>query len=263
MTRRIPQYSRVVLLVLSILVSECAPTQRAESVIRPSSGSPNQISQEFSDARERMVREQIESRGVRDARVLAAMRKVERHRFVPEALQHWAYADQPLPIGHGQTISQPYIVAFMTESLELKPSDRVLEIGTGSGYQAAILAELCREVYSIEIVEPLSKEASERLEKQAYKNLKLRVGNGYRGWPEAAPFDAIMVTAAPPSIPQALLDQLAVGGRLLVPVGRLFQELVRVRRTPKGMVQEDLLPVRFVPMVGEDEAVKQNPSQPR
>jgi protein-L-isoaspartate(D-aspartate) O-methyltransferase len=217
----------------------------------------------FGPARERMVREQIEARGVRDARVLAAMRKVERHRFVPEALRRLAYADQPLPIGHGQTISQPYIVAYMTEALELKPTDRVLEIGTGSGYQAAILAELAREVYSIEIVEPLAKEAAERLATFAYKNLALRIGNGYRGWPEAAPFDAILVTAAPPRIPPALIDQLAEGGRLVAPVGTFFQELVRVRKTPKGVVKEDLIPVRFVPMVGETDATKPEASQPR
>jgi protein-L-isoaspartate(D-aspartate) O-methyltransferase len=203
-----------------------------------------------------MVREQIESRGVRDPRVLAALRKVERHQFVPEALHHLAYSDQPLPIGHSQTISQPYIVAYMTEALELKPADRVLEIGTGSGYQAAILAELVREVYSIEIVEPLAKESAERLQRLSYKNIKLRTGNGYRGWPEAAPFDAIIATAAPPSIPTALIEQLSDGGRLVVPVGTMFQELIRVRRTAKGITQEELLPVRFVPMVGESEVVK-------
>ncbi len=248
MTRRLDHPAKVGLAVLSALVLNCAPEPRAES---PSLATPD-----FSAAHERMVREQIESRGVRDARVLAAMRKVERHRFVPEALHHLAYSDQPLPIGHGQTISQPYIVAVMTEALELKPSDRVLEIGTGSGYQAAVLAELCREVYSIEIVEPLAKEAADRLLQLGYKNLKLRVGNGYRGWPEAAPFDAIIVTAAPPSLPQVLVDQLGEAGRLVAPVGTRFQELIRVRRTPKGIVQEDLIPVRFVPMVGEDQAVK-------
>jgi len=204
-------------------------------------------------ARESMVREQIAARGVRDTRVLAAMRKVPRHLFVPAEMVPSAYADQPLPIGHGQTISQPYIVGFMTEALELKPRDRVLEIGTGSGYQAAVLAELAAEVFSIEIVEPLGKEVALRLRDLGYSRIKLRIGDGYRGWPEAAPFDAIIVTAAPDHIPPALVDQLAPGGRLVLPVGRFFQQLVRVRRTPGGIKQEELLPVRFVPMVGEAE----------
>ena len=204
-------------------------------------------------ARENMVREQIAARGVGDARVLAAMRKVPRHLFVPAEMVPSAYTDQPLPIGHGQTISQPYIVGFMTEALELKPRDRVLEIGTGSGYQGAVLAELAAEVYSIEIVEPLGKEVALRLRDLGYSRIKLRIGDGYRGWPEAAPFDAIMVTAAPDHIPPALVDQLAPGGRLVLPVGRFFQQLVRVRRTPRGIKQEELLPVRFVPMVGEAE----------
>ena len=204
-------------------------------------------------ARELIVREQIAARGVRDTRVLEVMRKVPRHLFVPAEMMPSAYADQPLPIGHGQTISQPYIVGFMTEALELKPRDRVLEIGTGSGYQAAVLAELAAEVYSIEIVEPLGKEVALRLRELGYSRIKLRIGDGYRGWPEAAPFDAIIVTAAPDHIPPALIDQLAPGGRLVLPVGRFFQQLVRVRRTPRGIKQEELLPVRFVPMVGEAE----------
>ena len=201
----------------------------------------------------RMVREQIADRGVRDARVLAAMRKVPRHFFVPQDALPAAYLDQPLPIGHGQTISQPYIVAFMSEALELKPQDRVLEIGTGSGYQAAVLAELAREVYSIEIVEPLGKEAAARLKDLGYERVNLRIGDGYRGWPEAAPFDAIIVTAAPDHVPPALVEQLRKGGRMVLPVGRFAQDLLRLRRTAKGVVQENLLPVRFVPMVGEAE----------
>jgi protein-L-isoaspartate(D-aspartate) O-methyltransferase len=200
-----------------------------------------------------MVRKQIEDRGVRDKRVLAAMRKVPRHLYVPREMEPYAYADQPLPIGYGQTISQPYIVAFMTEALELKPQDRVLEIGTGSGYQAAVLAELVQDVYSIEIVEPLGREAAERLKRLGYSNIQVRIGDGYRGWPEAAPFDAIIVTAAPDHVPPALVGQLRQGGRLVLPVGRFFQELVRVRRTASGTKQETLLPVRFVPMVGEAE----------
>ncbi|MBZ5515548.1 MAG: protein-L-isoaspartate(D-aspartate) O-methyltransferase [Acidobacteriia bacterium] len=202
-------------------------------------------------ARERMVHEQIEDRGVHDKRVLAAMRKVPRHVFVPPEMQSHAYADGPLPIGYGQTISQPYIVAFMTEALELKPQDKVLEIGTGSGYQAAVLAELVREVFSIEIVEPLGKEAEERLKRLGYSNLKVKIADGYRGWPEAAPFDAIIVTAAPNHVPPALVNQLREGGRMVLPVGRLPQDLIRVRRTPNGVKQESLLPVLFVPMTGE------------
>jgi protein-L-isoaspartate(D-aspartate) O-methyltransferase len=200
-----------------------------------------------------MVREQIEARGVRDRRVLEAMRKVPRHLYVPREMQSFAYRDSPLPIAHQQTISQPYIVAFMSEALELKPENRVLEIGTGSGYQAAVLAHLAREVYSIEIVEPLGKEAAERLKQLGYTNVHLRVGDGYRGWPEAAPFDAIIVTAAPDHIPPPLVEQLRMGGRLVLPVGRFFQDLIRIRKTPQGTRKETLLPVRFVPMVGEAE----------
>jgi protein-L-isoaspartate(D-aspartate) O-methyltransferase len=203
-----------------------------------------------------MVRDQIAARDVRDARVLAVMRKIPRHLFVPSGWQSFAYTDQPLPIGEGQTISQPYIVAFMTEALELKPEDRVLEIGTGSGYQAAVLAELVREVYSIEIVEPLAKEAEARLRRLGYANVHVRCGDGYRGWPEAAPFDAIIVTAAPDHVPPPLIEQLAPNGRLVIPVGRFFQDLIRIRRTDKGLQKETLLPVRFVPMTGESERAK-------
>jgi protein-L-isoaspartate(D-aspartate) O-methyltransferase len=202
-------------------------------------------------ARERMVKEQIEARGVKDPLTLAAMRKVERHRFVPEASVESAYADHPLPIGHGQTISQPYIVAFMTEALGLQGGERVLEVGTGSGYQAAVLAEIAARVYTIEIVEPLATEARERLAALGYRNVEVRSGDGYRGWPEAAPFDAIIVTAAAPRIPEPLTDQLADGGRLVIPVGDEFQELVVVTRRGTGLEERRVLPVRFVPMTGE------------
>lgn len=211
------------------------------------------VSEDPREARELMVREQIEARGVRDPRVLEALRKVPRHLFVPEETQPLAYTDQPLPIGYGQTISQPYIVAFMSEALELKSEDRVLEIGTGSGYQAAVLTHLAREVYSIEIVEPLGKEAAERLRRLGYSKIHLRIGDGYLGWPEAAPFDAIIVTAAPDHVPPALVEQLRDCGRLVLPLGRFEQDLVRIRRTPQGLRRETLLPVRFVPMVGEAE----------
>jgi len=200
-----------------------------------------------------MVREQIEERGIRDARVLAAMRKVPRHLFVPADERTSAYIDSPLPIGYNQTISQPYVVAFMTEALELKAQDRVLEIGTGSGYQAAVLAELVRDVYTVEIVEPLARTAEERLRQMGYTNVHVRSGDGYRGWPEAAPFDAIMLTAAPDHVPAPLVEQLREGGRLVLPLGRWDQDLVRLRRTPRGITRESLLPVRFVPMTGEAE----------
>jgi protein-L-isoaspartate(D-aspartate) O-methyltransferase len=202
-------------------------------------------------ARARMVEDQLQARGLHDPRVLDAMRKVERHRFVPEALAAEAHGDHPLPIGHGQTISQPYIVALMTEEARLRPDARVLEIGTGSGYQAAVLALLAREVWSIEIVEPLASQAAARLAALGYRNVTVRAGDGYRGWPEHAPFDAILVTAAPPEIPQPLLDQLAMGGRLVAPVGEASQELVVVERTPGGLSRRTILPVRFVPMTGE------------
>lgn len=203
--------------------------------------------------REEMVRKQIQGRGVKDARVLWAMRTVPRHLFVPEKYSKEAYADRPLPIGHDQTISQPYIVAYMTEALGLKGDERVLEIGTGSGYQAAILSVLVREVYTIEILEPLAREADRRLKELGYKNVEVKCGDGYLGWPEKAPFDAVMVTAAPPEIPQELVKQLKVGGKMVLPVGVGSQDLIRLTKTEGGMRKENLLPVRFVPMVpGKD-----------
>ena len=207
----------------------------------------------FEAAREAMVREQLAGRDIHDQRVLAAMRRVPRHLFVPEALRAGAYADHPLPIGEDQTISQPYVVAFMTQALRLGGGERVLEIGTGSGYQAAVLAELAREVWSIEIVEPLARRARRALEQAGYGDVRLRVGDGYRGWPEAAPFDAIVVTAAPDHVPPALVEQLAVGGRLVIPVGGFDQELLLIERTSTGTTQRSILPVRFVPMTGEAE----------
>jgi protein-L-isoaspartate(D-aspartate) O-methyltransferase len=205
----------------------------------------------FAELREAMVRTQIERRGTKDARVLAAMRRVPRHRFVMRAEREHAYDDRPLPIGHGQTISQPYIVAFMTEALGLRGDETVLEVGTGSGYQAAVLAELCRKVYTIEIVEPLAGRAKTALQELGYKNIEVRHGDGYRGWKEAAPFDAIIVTAAPERVPRPLLEQLKMGGRLIIPVGAGDQELIRITKTPEGLRREELLGVRFVPMTGE------------
>lgn len=201
--------------------------------------------------REAMVQDQIAARGIQDATVLAAMRKVPRHLYVPENVRARAYGDHPLPIGEQQTISQPYIVAFMTEQLRLKGGERVLEIGTGSGYQAAILGEICSEVYTIEIVESLANQSRELLQSQGYTNVHVKHGDGYQGWPEHAPFDAIMVTAAPDHVPQPLVDQLKVGGRMILPVGALFQNLRVLVKTEEGVVQQDVLPVRFVPMTGE------------
>jgi protein-L-isoaspartate(D-aspartate) O-methyltransferase len=204
-----------------------------------------------SKARERMVREQIAARGVEDPRVLQAMRDVPRHELVPRQMRQRAYADHPLPIGEGQTISQPYIVAYMTEQLRLEPDHRVLEVGTGSGYQAAVLAELCAEVYTIEIVSALAERAARDLARLGYENIHTREGDGYRGWPEHAPFDAIIVTAAPGHIPQPLVDQLKPGGRMILPVGEGYQELVLITRDADGVHRRRLLPVRFVPMTGE------------
>jgi protein-L-isoaspartate(D-aspartate) O-methyltransferase len=209
------------------------------------------IADEHLASRERMVRTQIAARGIEDARVLAAMRKVPRHEFVPPSAVGEAYDDGPLPIGHQQTISQPYIVALMTEAAAIRPEAKVLEVGTGSGYQAAVLAEVAKEVYSIEIVEPLAKAAEATLRRLGYDRVHVRHGDGYRGWREAAPFDAILVTAAPDTVPPSLLEQLAPGGRLVIPVGRGIQRLEVHRRTGTGIEVERIAPVRFVPMTGE------------
>jgi protein-L-isoaspartate(D-aspartate) O-methyltransferase len=205
----------------------------------------------FAARRQRMVATQIESRGVADPCVLEALRRVPRHEFVPESLEERAYADHPLPIGHRQTISQPYIVALMTELVRPGPDSKVLEIGTGSGYQAAVLAECAGEVYTIEIVAELGREAAARLSGMGYDTVHARVGDGFDGWPEQAPFDVIVVTAAPERIPQPLLDQLAPGGRLVIPVGVGHQTLLLVTRTPTGYERRTIIPVRFVPMTGK------------
>jgi protein-L-isoaspartate(D-aspartate) O-methyltransferase len=206
--------------------------------------------------RAHMVDEQLAARGIHDPRVLAAMRKVPRHELVPPDERAHAYEDRPLPIGWGQTISQPYVVAIMTEQLGLKGGERVLEVGTGSGYQAAVLAELGAQVWSIEIVEALATRAAADLARLGYSSVHVRAGDGYRGWPDEAPFDAIIVTAAPDHIPQPLLDQLAVGGRMVIPVGRSFQTLVRITRDEHGIHQQTLIGVRFVPMIGEAQEQK-------
>jgi protein-L-isoaspartate(D-aspartate) O-methyltransferase len=201
-----------------------------------------------------MVESQIVARGVRDPRVLAAMREVPRHLFVDPAQRGEAYEDHPLPIAGNQTISQPYIVALMTELLDLQPNEKVLEIGTGSGYQGAVLSRLAKEVYSIEIVPQLARDAGERLRQLGYTNVTVKEGDGYRGWPEHAPFDGIIVTAAPSRIPEPLLEQLAPRGRMVIPVGDFFQELKVFSKDASGKITEkDILPVRFVPMTGEIE----------
>ena len=199
--------------------------------------------------RQRMVEEQIRQRGVVDERVRQVMLKVQRHLFVPEELRRGAYEDRPLWIGYDQTISQPYMVAFMTAILALLPMDRVLEIGTGCGYQTAVLAELSGEVYSVEKVAPLAEGAIRRLADLGYKNIRIKCGDGYEGWEEHAPYDAVIVTAAPPEIPSRLVEQLKTGGRMVVPVGESHQELYLITKGPGEIKKQNLFPVKFVPMI--------------
>jgi len=201
-----------------------------------------------------MVDTQIAARGIKDPSTLDAMRNVPRHEFLPLRLRSEAYNDYPLPIGHGQTISQPYVVAFMTEAIRPKPGEKILEIGAGSGYQAAVLAQTGAEVYTVEIIEPLAEMARQTLERLGYKNARVRHGDGYRGWPEEAPFDAIVVTCAPDKVPPDLVAQLKDGGRMIIPVGNgMNQDLVLLRKTGDRIEEQSVLPVRFVPMTGEAE----------
>lgn len=209
---------------------------------------------DFAAARRHMVELQLESAGrdIRHPGVLRVMGAVPRHEFVPESQREAAYADRPLPIGHGQTISQPYVVAFMTERLDPRPTDKILEIGTGSGYQAAVLSPLVAEVYTIEIVQSLAERAQATLRRMGYGNVRVRIGDGYRGWPEAAPFDAIMVTCAPDEVPEPLVNQLKDGGRMVIPVGPSFNQVLYLLTKRSGKLEQvAVLPVRFVPMTGE------------
>lgn len=232
--------SRLLLAVLAILLG-CG--------LSPAAPAP---ADDLAGERRRMVEEQIRTRGVTSPKVLAAMKTVPRHLFVPEGERANAYADRPLPIGADQTISQPYIVALMTSLLDVQPGDRILEVGTGSGYQAAVLSRLARQVYSVEILEHLGNRARRTLSALGYNNVHVRVGDGYQGWPEEAPFDGIIVTAAPPRIPAPLLRQLKVGGKLVIPVGQGYQDLeVLTKRADGGFDRTKVLPVRFVPMTGQ------------
>ncbi len=206
----------------------------------------------YSIKRHEMVERQIQRRGVKDTLVLKAIREVPRHKFVPSELKDYAYSDRPLPIGERQTISQPYIVAFMTEHLGLKGGEKILEIGTGSGYQAAILGEIAKEVYSIEIISSLGLTAKKKLKEMGYENIQVRIGDGYLGWPDEAPFDGVIVTAAPNHIPQPLINQLKPGGRMIIPVGDYYQELILITKSETGkVVKKSVLPVTFVPMTGK------------
>ena len=207
---------------------------------------------EYADRRRRMIEKQLRSRDIVDRRVLEVMQAVQRHLFVPLRVRESSYRDGPLPIGHDQTISQPYIVALMTQLARTRPDAKALDVGTGSGYQAAVLAKLCKHVYSIEIVGPLATEAKRRLKELGYDNVTVRCGDGYQGWLEHAPFDLIIVAAAPNHVPQPLVDQLAVGGRLIIPVGKFSQRLTVIEKLEDGSIREmNVIPVVFVPMTGE------------
>lgn len=230
----------------------CVPSYAAElyppNPFQFQSQSSNWTEEHFEWLRQQMVEEQLRGRDIKDERVLAAMSKVPRHQFVDSSWRDLAYRDYPLPIAHNQTISQPYIVAYMTQAAEISTEDKVLEIGTGCGYQAAILGEIAKEVYSIEIIPQLAEKARRTLSQLGYENIKVKTGDGYQGWSENSPYDAIIVTAAPEQIPQTLIDQLATGAKMVIPVGTWYQDIVILTKTQDGIVEERTLPVRFVPM---------------
>jgi protein-L-isoaspartate(D-aspartate) O-methyltransferase len=240
-SQNISRFCQILLIVLLLVNTDLVKNMEGEGVVNSNP--------DYEQARRNMVEYQIKARGIKDKRVLSAMLKVPRHLFVPEEMKDMAYRDEPLPIGYGQTISQPYIVAYMTEALKLRPEDKVLEIGTGSGYQTAILAELVRDVYTIEIIPELSERAQETLKNLGYTNIEFLIGDGSKGWPEKAPFDAILVSAAPAEVPPALVEQLQINGRLVIPVGTDSQELVLIKKTKKGLEKTRLIGVRFVPLI--------------
>ncbi len=232
------------LLGLGVTVSGCTAQTTSDDLF---------TDEQLAKARESMVETQLRARDIVSERVLQAFDAVERHEFMPKKTWAQAYADHPAPIGEGQTISQPYIVAFMTQALDPRPEDKVLEIGTGSGYQAAILAEIVDHVYTIEIFESLGERARRTLREQGFENVSVKIGDGFKGWPEHAPFDKIIVTASPQEVPQPLIEQLREGGRMVIPVGGRFSQDLKVYTKKDGaLVQEDSLPVRFVPMIDED-----------
>ncbi len=237
--------------VIYTLFLSCSGTTRKDIM----SGNPSKQDSWWESKAEKMVESQIVSRGVRNPDVIRVMKKTPRHLFVPDRLKEQAYGDHPLPIGSGQTISQPYIVAIMTEYLELTGTEKVLEVGTGSGYQAAILAQLADSCYSMEVVRELAEESRERLARLGYSNVVVKWGDGYKGWPEHAPFDRIILTAAPAVIPDQLVAQLAVNGKMVLPLGTNFQELILITRSRRGIQRRDIIPVRFVPMVHPDELI--------
>jgi len=238
-----PARRLVLAALLGVLLGTAAPAP-------PAAGQGEQ-GDSWAEQRHRMVEEQIRARGITQPEVLSAMDSIPRHLFVPDAVRDEAYADHPLPIDYGQTISQPYIVALMTELLDLRGPEKVLEIGTGSGYHSAVLSRVAGEVYTIEIIEPLGRKAATILDALGFHNVHVRIGDGYKGWPEQAPFDAIILTAAPPRPPQPLIDQLKVGGRMVVPVGDFLQDLRLIVKTEDGIETKRIAPVRFVPMTGE------------
>jgi protein-L-isoaspartate(D-aspartate) O-methyltransferase len=251
-TRRTIQHMAVPLLLVLMLFPACAQPGGKDATPAPSGIREDEAKDFFAEARMNMVDVQIIPRGIHDARVIAAMSNVPRHHFVPEEYRSQAYEDHPLPIGHGQTISQPYIVALMTEQLALQPGEKVLEIGTGSGYQAAVLAELSNQVYTVEIIEPLGQQAATALAELGY-NVHSKIDDGYYGWPEHAPFDAIMVTCAPDHVPQPLLKQLRDGGRLVIPIGPpgFLQTLWLIEKKGDKLQSTNLGGVTFVPLLGE------------
>lgn len=241
----IDRLTALLLVLFLFSLNSCASSSLSEQI-----AVEQKASQDFEQQRRNLI-DQLRSQGINSKTVLDAMLKVPRHKFVPQSQRHLAYENRPLSIGHDQTISQPFIVGYMTEAASVAPGEKVLEVGTGSGYQAAVLAELAKEVYTIEIIPELAEGARSVLRELGYKNVQVKTGNGYEGWPEHAPFDAIVVTAAPDEVPQALVNQLALKGKMVIPVGTTFQEMVIITRNESGVVQRRTIAVRFVPMTGK------------